>query len=121
MRCRSFVKRVRFSLRRRCPVFVAFVQSFEGGDAADEDVPDDANDLRVVRPPTKNEDTKPSTKVVFFKKTLPSQPPLRIVFIALVVVFKNEKKWTAEKAFERSLYSEKKMQKILVLDVKARD
>jgi hypothetical protein len=89
MRCRSFVKRVRFSLRRRCPVFVAFVQSFEGGDAADEDdVPDDVNDLRVVRPPTKNEDTKPSTKVVFFKKTLPSQPPLRIVFISLVV-FKN--------------------------------
>ena len=30
------------------------------------------------------------------------------------------KKWTAENAFERSLYSEKKMQKIR-LDVKARD
>jgi hypothetical protein len=89
MRCRSFVKRVRFSLRRRCPVFVAFVQSFGGLEAADEDdVPDDVNDLRVVRPPTKNEDTKPSTKVVFFQKTLPSQPPLRIVFISLVV-FKN--------------------------------
>jgi len=83
MRCRSFVKRVRFSLRRRCPVFVAFVQSFGGGDAVDEDVPDDVNDLRVARPPTKNEDTKPSRKVFFFKKTLPMPPPLRIVFISL--------------------------------------
>ena len=101
------LKRVRFSLRRRF-VLVAFFPGKGGGleAADDEDVPEDDDDLRVVRPPTKNEDTNPSTKVVFFKKTLPSQPPLRIVFISLVV-FKNAlkmtKKWTAENAFERSL------------------
>ena len=62
----------------------------EGGalEADDDDVPDDDDDLRVARPPTKNEDTKPSIKVFFFKKTLPMPPPLRIVFISLVV-FKN--------------------------------
>jgi len=78
-----------------------------GLEAADDDVPEDDDDLRVVLPPTNNDDTNPSTKVFFFKKTLPSQPPLRIVFISLVVFkkrFKMRKKWTAENACERSLY-----------------
>ena len=81
--CRSLLKRVRFSRRRRFPVFVSFVQSFGGGEADEDDVPDDDDDLIVVLPPTNNDDTKPSTKVFFFKKTLPAPPPLRIIFISL--------------------------------------
>ena len=71
---------------------VSFFPGKGGGlEADDEDVPEDEDDLRVALPPTNNDDTKPSTKVFFFKKTLPAPPPLRIVFISLwCFCFKNE-------------------------------